>query len=1712
MDELVTRFLKFRFKSSFDCATPKQAAHNRQTAMGRILASVLVALPFLSTLTTKPALARPITSDGSTGTIVTPDGNRLDISGGRLSRDGANLFHSFGQLGLDSNQIANFLSSPDIRNIFSRVTGGNPSIINGLLQVTGGNSNLFFMNPAGIVFGRNSQLNVPASFTATTATGIGFGNHWFNATGVNNYAALVGTPSIFTFNTLQPGAIINAGQLSVKPEQNLTLLGGTVVSTGQLEAPRGQIIVAGVPGNNLVRLSQPGHLLSLEISPSPPHALSSLSPVPFTPLSLPQLLTDGTVSNATGLVVNGNGKVELTGSGIRVNNGDVVASSVTAGTALLSADNNLTLVESQLQTSGDLQLLAHNTVRVRDGVRNPFLARVGGNLYIQGDRSINILALNHSHRPFQSGGNLSLVSDGTIFGDAHFTIGGDFSTLDLSGAPGNYVSRYDPIFIVAGDFNFGNYNGVALKVEAGGNITMGNITITSPDLSGVIPTTDLDFNILTSLPALILRSATGNIAVGRINTSSANLVFNAGSVILSAPGNISAARITANWNGISGRGNGGDITINAGGNITISIPPVESIISTSSNGNGGNINLTAGNNINFLDFLSTGTNGNGGNITLRAGGNINGDDIQTRGTLNGGEIRVTSGGTINTTTVNNPTITGIIGSCSTTDARVCRGDGNGRGGNITLQATNSIVTGGIDARGLRGGGNISLTSGEIDFVPVRGVSPLVISNRGNILLQPFITGQNIEVGGVGNTGALDLTTTDLAALQDGFSSITIGRTDSTGNITVNASIFLDPVTIQSATGNIAVNGVITGTGDASVNLNGTTTLNAGITTAGGDITLGNNIQLGSNVLLDSDGGNITFNGTVDGNQNLTLNAGTGTTSFLGAVGSTNPLNSLSTDAGGTTRLNGNVTADQIDFNDAVNVLSNLTLTATGIDFGSTVSGDGKDLVLQPLTPSQNFTITAASAFQDGFNSLTFGRVDGSGAIALNGNFTFNDPVTIQAPTGSGSITLTGAITGLGDASITLRANQNIATRNITTNSTAISLTSNQGAVNTGNLNSSGVTSGGRITVAARTQIRTGEINSSATQGNGGDVTLDPEGDIEVVSINAQGGTTGTGGNVDITTERFFRASGTFTDLAGTSASISTAGGAGGGSITIRHGGGVFGTPFTVGADYNGTNGTRGAIRSTTAPLNTTGSGNQITSGVYPGPYNQGTSPSEIRLITPRQDNPVPPIDNPDTPTSPIDNPDTPTSPIDNPDTPTSPSLPGDESPLLQENSPPQLPIDESLSSVEIDTVFGQLDEFFTSQFNSYFGRESSEIRSLSDAREVLNKIEQATGVKPALIYAVFVPATTLQNSKFKIQNDYSRLKGQQTTDNGQRTTDDELELLLVTSSGQPIRKRVGIKRTQVLRVAEQFRRTVTNVRDKGDYLLSAQQLYQWLVAPLKDDLQVQEIQNLVFIMDVGLRSVAVAALHDGKQFLVEQYSVGLMPSLSLTDTRYQDIKNSQVLAMGAEQFPDQKPLPAVPVELDVITQQLWKGKSFLNNAFTLENLKAQRAQQPFGIIHLATHANFQPGAPSNSYIQLWNSKLHLDQLPQLGWNEPSVELLVLSACRTALGDEEAELGFAGLSVQAGAKSALASLWYVSDEGTLAVMKEFYEQLKTAPIKAEALRRAQVAMLRGQVELENGQLRTPSGAISLPPELAQLGEKQLTHPYYWSAFTLVGNPW
>ncbi|MHC5598695.1 MAG: filamentous hemagglutinin N-terminal domain-containing protein, partial [Nostoc sp.] len=430
-----------------------------------LLINAIAQVVVLGVIAIAPVKAQSITpaADG-TNTIVTPNGNQLNITGGTLSGDSANLFHSFQKFGLDANQIANFLSNPNIQNILGRVVGGDPSLINGLIQVVGGNSNLFLMNPAGIIFGPNASLNVPADFTATTANSIGIGNSWFNALGNNNYTTLVGTPSTFNFTTSQPGSIINTGNLGVSTGNNLNLVAGTVVSTGQLSAPGGNITVASVPGENLLRISQPGNLLSLEI---PANAGTSGN---ISVATLPKLLTGTGLNNTGGLTVNSNGQVQLTASGIQVNPGDVVAKSVTSGTATLSAAQNLTLPESQLQTTGDLNLLAKDTVRVRDSVANPFLAQAGGNLYIQGNQNIDILALNHPQTPFVSGGNLSLVSDGNVSGDAHFASGGQFSIRNLSGGAGNFVSLYDPIIRANGDVIFGNYTGVALKVEATGGI------------------------------------------------------------------------------------------------------------------------------------------------------------------------------------------------------------------------------------------------------------------------------------------------------------------------------------------------------------------------------------------------------------------------------------------------------------------------------------------------------------------------------------------------------------------------------------------------------------------------------------------------------------------------------------------------------------------------------------------------------------------------------------------------------------------------------------------------------------------------------------------------------------------------------------------------------------------------------------------------------------------------------------------------------------------------------------------------------------------------------------------------------------------------------------------------------------------------------------------------------------------------------------------
>ncbi|MDY7016080.1 MAG: DUF4347 domain-containing protein, partial [Cyanobacteriota bacterium] len=314
-----------------------------------MLKKIAIALPWLwlfPTLFPLPATeirAQPLTpAPDGTGTQILQNGEQFNIQGGTLNADGTNLFHSFQQFNLSSNQIANFLSAPNIQNILGRVVGGDPSLINGLIQVSGGNSNLYLMNPAGIIFGQNARLNVPADFFATTATGIGFGENWFNAFSNNDYSNLNSNPNTFAFDAAQPGAIVNVGDLAVADGQNLTLLGGTVVNTGTINASGGQITLASVPGTSRVTLSQPGSLLSLEIEP--PRDLQGQI-LPFRALDLPQLLTQTALD--TGLTVNPNNTISETVSGIEVAAGSTtLAGQISAQNVNLFAANRVVPIPS----------------------------------------------------------------------------------------------------------------------------------------------------------------------------------------------------------------------------------------------------------------------------------------------------------------------------------------------------------------------------------------------------------------------------------------------------------------------------------------------------------------------------------------------------------------------------------------------------------------------------------------------------------------------------------------------------------------------------------------------------------------------------------------------------------------------------------------------------------------------------------------------------------------------------------------------------------------------------------------------------------------------------------------------------------------------------------------------------------------------------------------------------------------------------------------------------------------------------------------------------------------------------------------------------------------------------------------------------------------------------------------------------------------------
>jgi len=311
--------------------------------------------------------------------------------------------------------------------------------------------------------------------------------------------------------------------------------------------------------------------------------------------------------------------------------------------------------------------------------------------------------------------------------------------------------------------------------------------------------------------------------------------------------------------------------------------------------------------------------------------------------------------------------------------------------------------------------------------------------------------------------------------------------------------------------------------------------------------------------------------------------------------------------------------------------------------------------------------------------------------------------------------------------------------------------------------------------------------------------------------------------------------------------------------------------------------------------------------------------------------------------------------------------------------------------------------------------------------------------------------------------------------------------LLVSLPGGLIKYSVPIGMEELLDTVHRFRQRLEK-RTTRQYMRQAIQLYKWLIKPLEAELKNHNIDTLVVVPDAALRGVPVAAFHDGKDFLIRRYAVAMTPSLRLTDPRPIKRENITLLLNGlTESVQGFPPLEHVSTELEAI-QDLYGGKVLQNETYKKDSVRRELIENQYSIVHFATHGQFS-GKVKNSFILAYDEKISMDDLEEfvgVSWfrDDRPVELLTLSACETASGDDTAALGLASVAIKAGARSALASLWSINDEASSKLVSVFYEQLRNpGTSKAVALQQAQVRFL---------------------------DDLRYRHPSYWAPFLLIGN--
>jgi len=1698
-----------------------------------------------------------VATPGDAGTTVIFSGNRFDIEGG--TQAGGNLFHKFDAFNVDTGQAANFVGDASVLNIVGQISGRNSSYIDGQVQVQGSDANLYLINPAGVLFGPHAQLSLQGSFTAIAADQVGFNDDWLDVYQTNpDYSSLTADPSAFRFTGSEASAVVNRGNLAVAAGESISLIGGTVLSTGTLEAAGGEIGLVAVEGESTVRFTQPGSLLSLEMTQGdiPINVGGG-----FAVTDLPALLTgdprrqandlqiiadtegalvslDGNGVEAGEVAISGalstrsttanGGTISLLGRSVNVLSAVVDASGVNGGTIRIGGgmgdssdlgDSAATLPESDGVLFETLSFSSNAPVIRADG-----LAGAGGDVFVGGQLAA-ILNGVISARGTAQGGLVETSSDNLSLSET-LTVLTEGSTDN-----GRWLISSDAMEIVAAGSTYGTiaHGLIERTLDAGTDVEI----FTNPAADALN-----DITLSSSI------QQTGSSTAGLTLTGQQFAVQNGSTIDLASTGGLT-------------------FNIDVGSTDVTkaqSSRSVEDAIAAIGNITGeSTLNLGAG----TYDFSAP--------VSLDTQVNIYGSTIgSTLLRSFGGDHRILS----------------VTADGDVQLRDLILGGGSGFGGGIRnfgdLSVESSRFIGNIDELGgaIFSGDNSNLTVLNSDFVS-NGSQDIAIGGSGGAIALLGATA-TIE----GSTFFNNIAADDGGALFIRNSNARISNTNFTNNTSVDD-----------------------GAG-AAVNGSGQTHF-VGVTFAG------NNANDGGAIAM-WDGGQATFDDvTFTGNTAIqaggAVNLFSSTATFINSRFQDNTALS----GGGISAVNSTAVIQESEFERNIASNSGGALRAINTDFSLTDStfvdnsarqGGGVAAVTPVNAMITNTLFKNNRAQQEGGaiyalsgtttitdTTLTGNESDGSGGgLALTGGLTEIKNSRIEgniAGGGGGGLYVINGTARLEASEVDGNQAQDGAGLAVSTGGAGIAVdttfSNNEAAAQGGGIQiqSGASLDATRITMQGNRALLGGGLanrgtttltnttlsgNSAADQG-GAIYSFDSNTQLTLSSSTISNNSAGVsgGGIVERNTQSLdvqntlvaantsvsaADVSGTFEDQ-GNNLIGSAEGSVGftrsllvGSAATpldpelapLADNGGLTRTHLlqsdspainaaspdqTLGMDQRGLARVVGAAMDIGAV--------EVTAGEVSADILAAIAPNQPPTATPGSS--VPNSNPSETSTQPII--ETSTQPIietsNQPVIETSEHSPVTVSSALSDLLLQQISAAEAAETLDIEqnieqsfqpqttfeesadnTAIRQLEQTFSQSFADYWDLSLGPDLTFDEVQAILRRAQSEYTVNSAVIYAMFASSDSdASDSEDSASSQSDILQSDILQIEAQPSPSDLLNLSLVMPDGELVSYELPVTRQEVTQQISLFRTMVSDPEDSFGYRPLAQQLYQWLLEPLEDVLAAQNIQNLMYALDAGLRTAPVAAMSDSSGgFALERYGISVVPSIGLMQADFPMPVRRSTIAMGVSEFAQESPLPAVPIELGMIKSFVPASETVLNEFTTLDALQQVQSLDQPGVLHLATHAMFDPYSPESSSILLWEEPLSMAAFSDQDWHGADLELLILSACSTALSSANAELGFAGLAAASGVDATIGSLWQVSDVGTLALMSEFYAQLESHDLRFEALRQAQLSLLNGKTRIENNQLITSRGRIPLPEDWNLPNKAMLDHPFFWSAFTMVGNPW